>query len=54
MYTEFHLRNFRLLNNLQVRELRRVNLIVGKNNTGKASLLEAIFLLGAPRTRYFP
>jgi hypothetical protein len=32
----------------ELRSLRRVNLIVGKNNAGKTSLLEALFLLCAP------
>lgn len=34
--------NFRLLENFQVNKLGRVNLIVGKNNSGKSSVLEAL------------
>ncbi|PWQ93230.1 AAA family ATPase [Leucothrix arctica] len=34
--------NFRCFENLEVPSLGRVNLIVGKNNTGKSTLLEAV------------
>ena len=36
--------NFRGFKHLQIERLRRVNLIVGKNNIGKSSLLEALEL----------
>ncbi len=36
------IKNFRLLEDFQVPKLGRVNLIVGKNNSGKSSVLEAI------------
>ena len=36
------IKNFRSLQNLRIDSLERVNLITGKNNTGKSSLLEAI------------
>lgn len=38
------IRNFRAFEHLQIERLGRVNLIVGKNNVGKTSLLEAIQL----------
>ena len=38
------IRNFRGFKHLQIERLARVNLIVGKNNVGKSSLLEAIQL----------
>ena len=38
------IQNFRAFSDLQIEQLGRVNLIVGKNNTGKTSLLEAIHL----------
>jgi len=41
-------RNFRGFEKLELDGLRRVNLIVGKNNCGKTSLLEAIFLSCQP------
>jgi hypothetical protein len=48
MITSFSIKNFRCLPDLQLDGLRRINLLVGANNTGKTSLLEALFLnLGA-------
>ncbi len=38
------IQNFRGFENFQINQLGRVNLIVGKNNVGKTSLLEAIWL----------
>src|SRR5437763_16554215 len=38
------IRNFRGFRHLQIERLGRVNLIVGKNNVGKTSLLEALQL----------
>src|SRR5690348_10711329 len=38
------IRNFRGLEHLTIERLGRVNLIVGKNNIGKSSLLEALQL----------
>lgn len=38
------IKNFRSLEHLQAPKLGRVNLIVGKNNTGKSSVLEALVL----------
>ncbi|GAA5529725.1 AAA family ATPase [Herpetosiphon gulosus] len=38
------IQNFRGFENFQINQLGRVNLIVGKNNVGKTSLLEAILL----------
>jgi predicted ATPase len=37
-----HIKNFRLLEDLQIPQLGRVNLIVGKNNSGKSTVLEAL------------
>src|SRR5436305_6361861 len=42
---------FRGFQNLRIEKLGRVNLIVGKNNIGKSSLLEAIQLYA---TRAYP
>lgn len=39
------IQNFRALENLTLGELGRLNLLVGKNNSGKTSVLEAIRLL---------
>ncbi len=45
MLERLHIRNYRVFNNLKIDPLSRINLIAGKNNSGKTSLLEAIFLL---------
>jgi len=44
MFTSFSVRNFRCFSDLTVEPLGRINLIAGKNNAGKSSLLEAIHL----------
>ena len=36
--------NFRALNRIELNDLKRVNLISGRNNIGKSTLLEALFL----------
>ena len=48
MYTSFAIENFRLFKNLTIGPLARVNLIAGKNNAGKTSLLEALWLHSGP------
>ena len=42
------IRNFRGLKELRIEKLGRVNLIVGKNNVGKTSVLEALRLYAQP------
>ena len=42
-----HVRRFRGLKDLEAGPFGRVNLVAGKNNVGKTTFLEAIFLLGA-------
>ena len=42
MLNSFQINNFRLFEKLEVKRLGRVNLIVGKNNSGKSTFLEAI------------
>jgi AAA15 family ATPase/GTPase len=44
MYTNFRIQNFRGFKDLELKDLARVNLIAGKNNVGKTSLLEALFI----------
>ncbi len=44
MLESFQIHNFRLFQHLEVRKLNRVNLIVGKNNAGKSTFLEAVQL----------
>ena len=45
MLKRLQIRNFRGFNALEIDQLSGINLIAGKNNSGKTSLLEAIFLL---------
>jgi AAA15 family ATPase/GTPase len=44
MLKSFQVSNFRLFQHLEVEKLSRVNLVVGKNNAGKSTFLEAIEL----------
>lgn len=43
-YSQLQIANFRGFSKLVVPGLRRVNLVAGRNNVGKTSLLEAVFL----------
>lgn len=44
MLPSLYIRNYRNLKELSIKSLGRINLISGKNNTGKSSVLEAISL----------
>jgi len=44
MYTSLHIKGFRCFRDLKIDKLARINLIGGKNNTGKTALLEALHL----------
>ncbi|MEG3440135.1 AAA family ATPase [Pannus brasiliensis CCIBt3594] len=44
MLKSFQIKNFRLFQHIEVKKLNRVNLIVGKNNSGKSTFLEAVEL----------
>jgi len=44
-YQSVTIENFRGISRLDIGDFRRVNLLVGKNNCGKTSVLEAMFLL---------
>ena len=47
MLKSLRIRNYRVFKDIEVGGLERINLIAGKNNSGKTSLLEAIFLLSS-------
>jgi predicted ATPase len=47
MIHNLHITNYRAFERLSVEPLQRVNLIVGTNNAGKTSLLEAVYLLAS-------
>lgn len=42
MLNNLRIKNFRMLEDLEIPKLGRVNLIVGKNNSGKSTVLEAL------------
>src|SRR6476646_3231953 len=45
MLRDLTIQNYRSFKDFHVEDLARVNLIVGMNNSGKTSLLEAVYLL---------
>lgn len=54
IYTDFMAENYRGIRRCELKELELVNLFFGKNNCGKSSLLEAIFLLSGPDNPALP
>ncbi len=44
MYNSFRIKHFRCFEDLEVENIRQINLIAGLNNVGKTALLEALFL----------
>jgi hypothetical protein len=46
MYSAVSIKNFRGIGSLEIDGLRRINLILGRNNSGKTTFLESLFLLG--------
>jgi AAA domain, putative AbiEii toxin, Type IV TA system len=44
-FTSINIRKYRCLNNFKINNLSRINIFAGVNNSGKTSLLEAIYLL---------
>ena len=51
MIEDLVIKNYRLFDHIQIDSLARVNLIVGSNNSGKSTLLEAIHLLSSDDIR---
>ncbi|WP_241844049.1 AAA family ATPase [Klebsiella pneumoniae] len=43
MIKEISLKNFKCVNELYLKQLKTLNIIAGKNNYGKTSILDAIF-----------
>jgi predicted ATPase len=48
MLKSLKITNFRCFEEFDLQQLGRVNLLVGKNNTGKTSILEALHILSSP------
>ncbi len=47
MIETLHIKNFQVFEDIEIKGLRRVNLIAGKNNSGKTAMLEALRILAA-------
>jgi len=54
MFKNLKIENFRGITDLEVNDFRQFNLFVGKNNAGKSTILEAIFLLINPSNPELP
>ncbi len=54
MLRSFTVKNYRCFRDFTIGGLERVNLIAGKNNTGKTALLEALFLFSGPNNPSLP
>ena len=44
MIKDIHIQNYRGIKDLKIKDFKRINLLVGDNNSGKTSVLEAILL----------
>ncbi|MFH1096533.1 MAG: AAA family ATPase [Candidatus Desantisbacteria bacterium] len=53
-YQSLSIENFRGIINLEITDMKRVNLLVGRNNCGKTSVLEAVFLLSGMSNPQLP
>jgi len=53
-YQSITLENFRGIESLEISDLKTVNLIAGRNNSGKTSILEAFFLLSGMSNPQLP
>ncbi len=47
--TEVHVESFRGLREMTIKDLGDINVLIGPSNTGKTSLLEAVWLAANPR-----
>ena len=54
MFENLRIQNLRLFSDLKIDELKRINLFSGQNNSGKTTVLEAMFLLAGGRTPRLP
>ncbi len=43
MLKDIHIKNYRGIKDLKIKDFKRINLLVGDNNSGKTSVLEAVF-----------
>lgn len=54
MYQDIRIKHFRGFEDLRIEGLSQVNVFLGRNNSGKTSILEAVFLLTNPRNGTLP
>lgn len=54
MFKNIKIENFKGLKQLEIKDLKQFNLLVGKNESGKTSILEALFLLVNPNNPQLP
>ncbi len=54
MYKNVTIENFRGIKHLEIDDFKQVNLFIGKNNCGKTSIMEALFLLTGPTNAELP
>src|SRR5438270_3055843 len=54
MLTSFTAINFRVFHRVTIEPLGRINLIIGRNNSGKTALLEAMYLHCQPHNARAP
>ncbi len=50
MIKNIEIRNFRCFEKTKIPNFKRINLISGKNNSGKTALLEALYLINSPKS----
>jgi AAA15 family ATPase/GTPase len=53
-YRSLKITNFRAINSLEVEDFKRVNLITGRNNCGKTTVLEALLLISGMSNPQIP
>jgi len=49
MIKDIHIQNYRGIKDLKIKDFKRINLLVGDNNSGKTSVLESVLLMIHPR-----
>jgi AAA15 family ATPase/GTPase len=54
MFTKLEINNFRGIRKLELNDFNRINVFVGKNNVGKTTVLEALFLLNGASNAILP
>ncbi len=54
MFSSLEIKNFRGIEVLKIEGLKNINLFVGKNNSGKTTILEALFLISGPTNPKLP